>query len=124
MTLDEFEALPVVMTFFPLTFGSGKQKWTQFRVQCNDCNREIPEERTRGSVELAGWSYRMASTRYEVMAHALCPGCNRLTTAHYILHEDMTLTGIHPKTGALAHWGMRRLTWWEKFRDWCKSLFR
>lgn len=124
MTLDEFHALPVVMTFFPLTFGSGKQKWTQFQVHCNDCDRVIPKDQTRGTVELAPWgNYRLMSTRYEVIAHGLCPGCNRLTTAHYILHEDMTLTGIHPKTGEMARWGMRKLTWWEKVVDWFKTKF-
>lgn len=124
MTLDEFNALPVVMSFFPLTFTTGRQRWTNFEVNCNDCKRPVPSEQTRGHVEreVITDGYRIIqSTCYNLTAHALCPHCERLTTAHYILHEDMTLTGFHPKTGEMSRWGMRKLTWWEKLRDWFKG---
>lgn len=126
MTLDEFNELPVIMSFFPLTFETGRQRWTNLEVKCNDCDQTVPTDRTRGYVdrEVVCDGYRLVKeTRYSVTAHALCPSCNRLTTATYLLHEDMTLTGIHPKTGAESRWGMRRLTWWERLVDWCKALF-
>jgi hypothetical protein len=126
MTLDEFEAMPVIMDSFPLTFKTGRQKWTNFEVSCNECKRPVAHDRTRGTVEretLFGDPYRggKSFTQYHVVAHALCPVCDKLTTATYVLHEDMTLTGVHPKTGEKARWGMRKLTLWEKFVSWYKD---
>lgn len=115
MTLDEFNQLPVVMSFFPLTFESGRQKWMKFEVQCNDCDRTVPRERTRGLVDkhVITAGYRsVTSTSCQVIAHALCPDCEKLTTACYVLHEDMTLTGLHPETGQASRWNMRKLTAW------------
>lgn len=126
MTLDEFQSLPVIMSFFPLTFTTGRQRWTNFAVNCNDCGQPVPSEQTRGHVdrEVVLDGFRLIkSTCYNVVAHALCPHCDRMTTACYILHEDMTLTGLHPKTGEASRWKMRRLSLLERFIDWCKSLF-
>lgn len=126
MTLDEFNKLPLIMSFFPLTFETGRQKWTTFVVTCNDCKRSIPEDQTRGYAyrEITGDSYRViSSTSYQLVAHALCPECNRLTTACYVLREDMTLSGIDNVTGKVSNWKMRRLTAWERFTDRLKTFF-
>jgi len=124
MNRDEFFELPVIMSYFPLTFVSGRQQWTNFEIHCNDCKKLIPRDRTRGEVaKVFGEGYRTVKIDYEVVAHGLCPACDKLTTAKYTLHEDMTLTGHHPKTGELSRLGMRRLTLWERARDWCKERF-
>lgn len=124
MTLDEFNALPVIMSFFPLTFESGIQKWTNFVVKCESCDHPVSTTLTRGHVDKQIQSnYRtISSTNYEITAYALCPTCNKLTTARYILHEDMTLSGIHNKTGQPTRWHMRKFTVWERFSDWLKSF--
>lgn len=124
MTRDEFEALPRIWSFFPLTFNTGRQRWTEFRVQCAECKKMIPDDATRGSVDrtMTGDSYRtVQSTSYQVVAHALCPKCNKLTTATYVLHEDMTCTGIDSETGEYSRWKMRKKTRWEKFVDWWRG---
>jgi hypothetical protein len=119
MTLDEFHELPTIMSYFPLTFVSGRQRWTNFELNCSDCDRVIPHDATRGEVsKLFGGGYRSVKVDYEVVAYGLCPACDKLTTARYTLHEDMTLTGHHPKTGEAARWKMRKLTWWEKLLEW------
>lgn len=99
MTLDEFNALPVIMSFFPLTFITGNQRWTKFSVACNNCRSHVPTELTRGHVdqEVLG-DYRINTVDYRVTAHALCPACNKLTTALYTLHEDMTISEHHSRT--------------------------
>lgn len=124
MTREEFDEMPVIMSFFPLRFATGRQCWTNFVVSCNDCGWKVPEDQTRGFVEreVTG-GYRTTSTSYSVVAHALCPACNKLTTAVYLLHEDMTCTGISPATGEKACWQMRKLTLWEKIVDFTKNLW-
>jgi len=124
MTLDEFKAMPIIMSFFPLTFESGIQKWTVFEVRCNSCNRLIAPEQTRGFVDRQVQSnYRTIQTMsYQITAHALCPKCNKLTTANYILHEDMTLEIDVNKTGEEKRWRMRKLTTWQRFTNWLKSF--
>lgn len=125
MTLGEFNALPSIMSSFPLTFDTGRQRWTHFSVSCNDCKRPVQNELTRGRVDLETVTdgYRFVrSTHYSVVAHALCQACNSITTACCILRDDMTATSINPKTG-MVHIEMRQLTMIELFLDWCKSLF-
>jgi hypothetical protein len=125
MTLEEFYELPTIMSYFPLTFVSGRQKWTNFEISCNECKKPIPQDKTRGEVaKLFGEGYRSVKVDYEVVAHGLCPYCDKLTTARYTLHEDMTLTGHHPKTREMSRWGMRKLTWWEKLLEWFSHLKR
>ena len=128
MTLDEFEAMPTIMSYFPLTFASGNQKWTAFEVACNECNRNVPHDCTRGYVErqVTGTFRAVQSTSYEVIAHALCPMCNKLTTATYVLHEDMTFEGIHAKSGKRRRGKLERspeeFTLRERVLGWLRSL--
>lgn len=123
MTLEEFESLPIIMSFFPLTFSTGNQRWTTFSVCCNNCKKEVPEELTRGSVdkEVSG-DYRTNTVDYQVVAHALCPACNKLTTAIYKLHEDMTISEFHQKSGTESRWSMRKVIFWDKICDKFKKV--
>lgn len=126
MTFDEFEAMPIIMDSFPLTFSSGQQKFTNCVIRCNDCNRPVAYGMTRGSVEKEitySNSYRDGRnfTHYRVIAYALCEFCNKVTTAICLLHEDMTITDIHPKTKEEKRMKMRKLTRWEKFVKWYKN---
>jgi hypothetical protein len=125
MTLDEFYELPTIMSYFPLTFVSGRQRWTNFEINCADCDKTIPHDKTRGEVaKIFGEGYRSVKVDYEVVAHGLCPVCDKMTTARYTLHQDMTLTGHHPKTGEMSRWSMRKFTWWEKLLEWFDNLKR
>lgn len=130
MTVDEFHALPTVMSYFPLTFVVGKQQWTSFAVHCNDCNRLIPEDSTRGHVSKAyNGGYRSVKVDYEVVAHGLCPTCERMTTAEYTLHDDMTFTGRNPLTGEETTWEMRAdpqetPSRWKRLVARWKTMFR
>ncbi len=122
MTLDEFYEMPTIMSCFPLTFVSGRQRWTNFAINCADCDRPIPQDKTRGEVsKVFGEGYRSVKVDYEVVAFGLCPTCDKLTKARYTLHEDMTLTGHHPKTGEMSRWKMRKLTLLERFLEWLRN---
>ncbi len=126
MTHDEFYAMPKISTYFPLTFETGKQKWTNFVVQCGRCEKDVDDEDTRGfAVPLftASSAYRSMPTltAWHVVAQALCPRCELLTTADYVLRADMTLTGRTPDGSKETTWGMRKLTFWERIIDWCRS---
>ena len=117
VTLEEFEALPAIMASFPLTFKSGRQRWTNFEVCCNACKRPVERNRTRGAVECETTfadPYRggKSFTEYHIVAHALCPVCDKLTTAIYSLDENMVCSEI--KNGVRYTFKMRKLTLWEK----------
>ena len=119
MTRDEFFQFPAIMSYFPLTFTSGQQKWTEFSLRCNDCHRFIPSDMTRGEVaKVFEDGYRTVKVAYEVSAHGLCPACDTLTSAQYTLHSDMTLTGYHPETGEMSTWKARKLTMWGRILEW------
>jgi hypothetical protein len=122
-TREEFYAMPKVSTYLPLTFEPGKQRWTNFVVECGRCKTDVGDEDTRGyAVPLSGapGTYRDAPTvvAYHVTAQALCPRCSLLKTADYVLRDDMTLTGFDPGgSGKEGTWGMRKLTLWERIVD-------
>lgn len=122
MTREEFFQFPAIMSYFPLTFTSGQQKWTEFSLCCNDCKKVIPTDRTRGEVaKVYEGGYRTVRVAYEVTARGLCPDCNRLTFARYTLHSDMTLTGYHPETGEMSTWKARKRTTWNRILDWFRG---
>ena len=120
------------MSSFPLTFTTGIQQWTNFKISCGSCNQEVPDELTRGHVDcnVVGDAQRITqSTSYSVIAYSLCPQCNKLSTTYYLLHEDMTLTKFDPRTGEYVRQKMRKtpkveeLPKVERFRDKIKAFF-
>lgn len=125
MTRDEFYAMPCIADCFPLTFESGKQRWDNFSTYCKRCDRVVPKSDTRGYVvpQTRAVGYREAPTivAYHVSAQTLC--CNSLTRCDYTLHENMTVTGRHPKTGAESLWNMVRPTLWERLTERVRSWF-
>jgi len=119
MTRDEFYAMTKIVDYLPLTFETGRQKWTVFAIECSRCKKVVGEDDTRGFVvPLFKDSYREhVLVAYHVTADALCQTCNLLTPGDYVLHANMTLTGRDPRDGVERTWGMRRLTLWERFVD-------
>lgn len=117
--------MPEVLSQFPLRFeGKGKACFTHFSVQCGDCKSEVPQSQTRGYAvpTRKGATYRDPGTpAYEVVAQALCPTCDKLTTAEYVLgvtaKGELFASGRSSKTGEERHWGFRKLSWWERFKE-------
>lgn len=125
MTREEFFAMPEIRAQFPLTFeGKGRARFTHFSVACNDCKAEVPQPRTRGYAvpTRKGATYRDPGTpAYEVVAQALCPACDKLTTAEYVLGVtaggQLFAIGRHPKTGEERQWRSRKRSWWERLKQ-------
>jgi hypothetical protein len=107
VTLDEFLALPVVSSSFPLVFRSGA-RWTHLSGSCGKCDAEIPDESLRGSVS------RPIDSVFVIDAVGLCASCNTLTPVLYRLHEDMSMTGPSPQDGLWSRWEPVR-PWWRRF---------
>lgn len=113
MTLDEFRALRPLHAFFPLVFDNGA-RWTDFSGHCGRCQDVFPPDDLRGTVVrpfpkifvLDGWGY--------------CPKCSLLTPIHYRLHENMAMTGRHPRTGEWSRWEPKRE---GRLRRWLRRLF-
>ncbi len=121
MTKDEFYAMPKISSYFPLTFETSTNKWTQFVVECAECKKDIGDEDTHGyvfpilKVDNPYRGYPILA-EYHVIAQALCQLCEKLTTADYTLRQNMTLTGRDGKGNELT-WNTRKLTLWEKIKD-------
>ncbi len=131
MTYEEFWKLPTIKSYFPLNYASGNN-WVSFKVKCHQCGKFVSNHRTRGVVtSLFNGNYRKVNIDYEVVAHGLCHACDVITTAKYILHEDMTMSGRDPDTGKMNRWKARqedktsvlfmkpqKLMWWKKLLKW------
>lgn len=116
MTREDFFQLPELSSFFPLVFASGGQ-WTWFSGICGNCGRELSGRYLRGEVDRSAEdSYRSIRYSFEMRGVGLCESCNKLTTYTYALHDDMTLSGISPRTGEMSLWRSRP--------DWFRNLLR
>lgn len=118
MTEEEFFALPLLSSWFPLSFSPNAQRWDELSVRCGDCERYVPADRTRGTVRPEGHGYRSGPTCYAVEAYALCPDCDSLTSASYLLHADMSISGVDPRTGRDSRWRGRRSGLLERAWRW------
>ena len=121
MTYEDFYALPVVMSFFPLVFADGA-RWETFRGYCADCDGELREDRFRGHVTQPFWTYRGNASTYVVEAWGLCSKCDVLTPFHWQLLPDMTMRG-RTKDGQMGTWLPRRL-WWSPVRKFLRRVLR
>lgn len=122
MTLDEFEQLPLLTTLFPITFMTGRQKFTHFTLHCNDCGKPIADDQTRGTIGPVVEGYRSIVTKYELDVYGICGVCNSLTRAFYIACDDMTVAEVDRSTGELRHrWRLRKATFFERIWDFFKK---
>ena len=105
MTLAEFLSMPEIASYFPLTFEPHfpRVQWNEITVACGECQRDVPPADTRGYVTrfLESGTYRdapLAGRRHHLVAQALCPCCETLTTADYVLGVSpegrLTMTGL------------------------------
>lgn len=117
MTLDEFRAMPRISSYLPLTFLPGKQQFTGFVLECGECKEDIDDSRGYVTPEGVCNDYRSLPIilSYRVMAYGVC--CNKLTTANYTFHEDMTVSSGE------SIWGMRKLTLWERCVYYTRNSF-
>lgn len=130
MKLQEFKSLPIFATLLPLKFETGKQRLTAFIVHCNDRNKPIPDECTRGVVTQQRNGVRSSKiSAHEICAHALCPKCDRMTTANYTYYRDTTLVRHNfDGTSTVLKWKnsdeetpAKDPTFWERTSSWFKK---
>jgi hypothetical protein len=99
VTLDEFQALPVLSASFPLVFADGAH-WDKLTGHCCRCSQPIEAENMRGSAH--AWGPKPAPVVYDVRALGYCPVCRWLTSFHYRMHADMSMTGL--RGGEWCRW--------------------
>ena len=114
MTLDEFEALPTLMSQFPLVFASGA-RWNEMTGSCARCGCLIE---MRGDV--TSWGPSHAVKVYVIDALGYCDACELLTPFRYRMYADMSVTG--ERDGAWVTWPAKRSVWW-RFRRWLRELW-
>lgn len=100
MTLDEFQAMPLLSASFPLVFAGGA-RWDEFTGHCGRCARSIEADNLKGSAH--AWGPKHAPLVYDVRAIGYCPECRLLTPFHYRMHDDMSMTGW--RDGKWCRWG-------------------
>lgn len=116
MTYEEFYEMPVLSTLFPLKFGYNQVEWTELTLFCNDCKKKVDSNSTRGTVtKVFSSGYRTVKVDYELYIYGLCTECDVMTRAVYTLHDDLTLSGVDPKTGKINRWKLNsQKNWWNK----------
>jgi hypothetical protein len=116
MTKDEFNALPQLDDAFPIVFDNGA-RWESFSAYCGSCDWRFDGPHLRGSVvRHVPSTYRHTYPAFFLIdAHVLCPDCNRLTPIRYGLHDDMSMSGQHPRTSEWVRWGPR-YSWWTRLK--------
>ncbi len=98
MTLDEFQALPMIAAAFPLVFTNGA-RWTAIDGKCHECSSPMPHAVLRGVVThplprvyaIEGRLGRQVEEDREGLGY--CARCHLLTRFEYRLYDDMSLTG-------------------------------
>jgi len=103
MTLDEFQAIPALSASFPLVFADGA-RWDELTGHCGHCTLPIKAENLKGSAH--AWGPKHAPVVYDVRALGYCPECHLLTSFHYRMHRDMSMTGL--RGGEWCRWRSAR----------------
>jgi hypothetical protein len=99
LTLNEFHALPALSESFPLVFAEGA-RWNELTGFCGGCSQPIKAENLKGNAQ--PWGAKRAPFVYDVRALGYCSECRLLTSFHYRMHEDMSMTGL--KDGKWCRW--------------------
>lgn len=118
MTKDEFNALPLLKSFFPLVFRSGG-RWEQFSGMCGSCDVAFKDENFRGTVVLDEREVqppplalinlgddevpKLSAQVFTIKALGYCPKCDLLTPIEYQMHENMGMSG-YDTSGKWTHW--------------------
>lgn len=129
MTKEEFNSLPTIASFLPLKFpGGGNQEWTSVKVGCADCKKQVPSLQTRGHADLqvhdgAGCYRSKTAYAWHITAFALCPLCDKMTTALVELHENMTMVSVNSVTGERTKWVSRKASLWRRSLDKINRVF-
>jgi hypothetical protein len=111
MTFDEFLALPVISSQFPVVLGPGSL-WTKMDAFCAACDLKFPEEALRGHIT------NPFGKVFLVDAWGLC-SCETFTHVSHRLMPDMTVVG-KTSDGEWATW-RGRISWRARLRTWIRK---
>ena len=115
MTLEEFEALPTLASYFPLVFASGS-RWTEVTGTCARCGCSVE---MRGTV--TPWGPEHAVKVYVLDALGYCASCKLLTPFCHRMHADMSVTG--ERDGTWVRWPAPEPSFWTSVRRWVRRLW-
>jgi hypothetical protein len=104
MTEAEFFALPELSIFFPVDFGNGAVL-REFTAKCTRCDGALAGPNVRGRVTP---SFRRAVI---VSAMGFCASCRLISSFHYRVYSDLSMTGRSPLTGRPSRWRRMHAGW-------------
>ena len=118
MTRQDFYALTLLSSHFPLVFGNGG-RWTEMKGECGSCHTVFEDGMFRGTADVKLWNRDGTPRMFQVEGVGLCDDCDRITTFEYRLYDDMSMVGM--KNGKWARWEAKR-SWWSAVRKFLRGL--